>query len=721
MRRSPTLFLAALTLLWATTALACSTDLDIDGLAFACDDDEDCADGFRCLMEPEEYDEPVCLPDGEEPSDCDCDPDENQSYECVDGQCVYDDCDGGTANCGGDSATCETPIDTADNCGGCGLSCQFEVDEPNATADCDGNQCIAMCDDGWINADGTFETGCSCSISADPDDTPKCDAIYVDPDNGSDGSSDATNPDTPFATLSTAITRARQDRQDDQVSLIMLAQGTYASEQIIDFPLTIVGGLTPAADWRQVDDDHRSIITWDGLHTDGIPTTLVIDGADDFSGLQRTLKNLDLRPPESPHFDDRDDWSADDASLITLRVNDLSDTTLTIEDSLLHGGDAADGFPGQDGVAADFSSDQHGGSGVDSDSDVDAGDSVDGGHGGAPACPDGAAGGDGGATTTCDPIADADNQTGPHPGDDGEDSDDALGGEGGATAYDVNVCANTLNDFNGSFDDITEPGAAGEPGASGDPGQAGQLTQQDLEHHIGQWSPDEGWSPFLGDHGTDGGQGGGGGGGAAGNSTSNPNGATNDQTGGSGGGGGAGGCGGEGGQRALPGGASIVLFAIDADILFEGDTTLFAGQAGHGADGGDGACASRGGFGGEAGSAPLGAGGANSGGCGAMGGYGGIGAGGAASHGGPSIGIATADGASFNGPFTFDDSNATPTSAGVGGTTPSPEDCFGEDFDPADDADTDCPSSTFIPLDDLSSDLDGSDGQPGILSESASF
>ena len=743
-------------------ASSCSSDLGIDGIDFACEDDDDCSEGYFCV-ETEGGDQRVCAeepeeedPDPKEPDDCDCTPDEDQSYTCVDGECVYESCEDGTANCGGTSDECDTDLDTIDNCGGCDLACEsdedqsytcdggqciyescedgtancggpsdecdtdldtvdhcggcdltceFSTETPNADAACDDGTCVAECHEGWHNDDGDFETGCGCSVSSDPSQLPKCEAIYVDPVTGDNGDGDGTEPDRPFETLSAAINRARQD----EVSLLMVATGTYVSDQTIDFPLSIVGGLTPDADWQRVDDDHRSIIEHGETDDGGITTTLVIDRDGDFSEMDVELRYLELRPPETPQIDDIDDWDAGDASVATLRIQNVHNATTLVSDSLIEGGVAADGLHGANATSPDSSEDAHGEAGAEGDDY--SGDSRDGGAPGTPSCSEAGAGGKGGDTHSCEgyPGAPDDGES----GEDGESTDGGAGGEAGDGSSACQYNSDSVSESQGS-------GSHGELGQSGHPGEGGGFDEDSTtDAHLGTVDPQGHWTARFGHFGHPGEAGAGGGGGGA--AVTKNIGAAGGvyRFGGAGGGGGAGGCAGDGGAPGAPGGASFTVIVSDAELVFADDISIEIGRGGHGGDGGQGACGSAGGLGGPGGDSGFGT--SYVGGCGAMGGHGGIGGGGAAGHGGPSIGIATIEEGEVSGDYDVDE-DSPGSQGGSGGTPLEPSDCFDDDYghDSADGA-IDCSSQVFHNLDDASQGHGGADGDDGAVLDLMEF
>jgi hypothetical protein len=142
---------------------------------------------------------------------------------------------------------------------------------------------------------------------------------------------------------------------------------------------------------------------------------------------------------------------------------------------------------------------------------------------------------------------------------------------------------------------------------------------------------------FSGFSGQRGGSGGGGRGGPGGGGARAPASCSGlaQATGASGGGGGAGGCGGEGGEGGRPGGSSLALVTMNADVRMLGGALEY-GDGGHGGDGAMGQLGGKGGGGGDGGKGSGGSSDACPGARGGDGGRGGPGGGGAGGH---SIGV----------------------------------------------------------------------------------
>ncbi len=497
----------------------------------------------------------------------------------------------------------------------------------------------------------------------------------------------------------------------------MLSNGTYVADRVIDFPLNIVGGLTPGADWQRIDDEHRSIIEYGGAGDGGITTTLFIDLDGEFFVPDVELAYLDIHPPPTPEPVDLEDWDTTAASVATLRVENVHEGTVFVRDSIIEGGVAGDGLSGSNGAVADQPNSVHGQAGIAANMNSGFTSIHVGGEGGQSACA--GDGGDGGDAPGCGYGSISDDRN-PRPGDDGADFSDALGGSGGDGA-DPNIGGYICDgQEHHKSADSGGHGTVGGSGAAGDGGTT--LAGLEDDEKAGTFNASGHWStPLIGTPGDDGQPGAGGGGGGAG--TSDNLGTNDEPVGASGGGGGAGGCGGLGGQAGPSGGASIAIVVANADVNFVDDSLIHIGIGGNGGEGGDGSCGAPGGHGGHGGSTHNTAGELGEGGCGAMGGYGGIGGGGAGGYGGPALGIATIDDASVDGDYIIDDSDASPGIGGDGGGAPEPTECF-QDFhadgagDNSDDSDAiNCPGQTFANLETISPANSGEPGPDGALIE----
>ncbi len=193
------------------------------------------------------------------------------------------------------------------------------------------------------------------------------------------------------------------------------------------------------------------------------------------------------------------------------------------------------------------------------------------------------------------------------------------------------------------------PGAPGTAGSSG-----GGATGPGAISATGY----QGASGVAGGNGMPG-QGGGGGGAAKGAMSITCNAVTTPRLGASGGAGGTGGCGGNGGGAGQPGGSSIALLVLDAEVMLT-NVTLTASKGGNGGAGGNG---QSGGHGGSGGAKGTGTGSLNDACPGGDGGKGGVGGPGGGGQGGHSLGIAfQGTMAPTGGTFTI-----TMTNAGTGG------------------------------------------------------
>jgi hypothetical protein len=150
-----------------------------------------------------------------------------------------------------------------------------------------------------------------------------------------------------------------------------------------------------------------------------------------------------------------------------------------------------------------------------------------------------------------------------------------------------------------------------------------------------------GYTGVIGGQGANGqiGQGGGGGGGEKGGSGANKCPDATKAAGASGGSGGSGGCGGQGGRGGTPGGSSIGIISLGAQLRFK-STTINVKNGGEGGGGGNGEAGGGRGSGGAGGDVPAGAVLLQFGCSGGAGGKGGSGGSGGGGLGGHSIGIA---------------------------------------------------------------------------------
>ena len=602
------------------------------------------------------------------------------------------------------------------------------IDADNLSYSCDAGECVYECDEGWLNDDEILETGCRCSTSGDLDEFPKCPGedidgiVFVDAHLGGNALP-GIQPDAPVRTLDTAIEVAEET--DREIILLADTSDTpepyYEIETTIESPISIYGGRTRAeepnalefpGDWSESEESERSIIVAGGL-----------DDAEDFAGLEMvtTLRverptadaateavfsNIEVRPPELPdnpdQISDLDLWGL---SVATVKLINIADGGLQLLDSHIEGGVAAHGKDGDHGANGEgfdtsetIAADMSGGDGNSFDSTQSWTEVLEGGPGGTAPCEEAGDGGDGGTSWGNDSGDSSGGDPGDagHPGtdvDDGAPNDAGQGGQPGISYFE---------------DETTLPENRSPPvdGASGAGGDGGEAVSGD---DIGQLTSQFTWVGSSGEAGDHGGSGGGGGGGGAGGSRFFISDNSQD-FGGSGGGGGAGGCGGDGGEAGMAGGASFAVLLIDADVIFDG-VSINAGSGGDGGDGGHGGCGALGGPGGDF--AP-GTGEATHGQTGANGGLGGGGGGGAGGLGGPTLGIATAAGAtttSAGAGIDFQGFEASPAGGGDGGDggVGSDDSCNYED-----DEHCACPA-------DANEGVGGDAGPEGIIEEVLDF
>lgn len=104
-----------------------------------------------------------------------CPFDEDETPNCVDGECGVTRCEEGLGDCDGDGE-CETDLTTdVNHCGRCGGPCNVS----RGTAACENRQCVVVeCDDGWRNCDeedeGGVADGCETNVGADPENCGAC-------------------------------------------------------------------------------------------------------------------------------------------------------------------------------------------------------------------------------------------------------------------------------------------------------------------------------------------------------------------------------------------------------------------------------------------------------------------------------------------------------------------------------------------------------------------
>ncbi len=529
------------------------------------------------------------------------------------------------------------------HCGACGNDCESAAFAQSAGL-CDVGPevpvCVAVCIDGYVDANRSVLDGCECVLAPGPDapggGDSNCDgvdgeresAIYVSP-AGSDVNEGSIA--APVRSIARGLERADAAGR----AALYVAAGRYEEQVELPAGISLYGGYSldfatrdPVANPSEIRAPEsfvgqaRGAVSAEGIAAGAATTTL--DGFHIFAG----------------------DAHASGASSYAVYALDC-DASLIVSNNTIFAGRGADGTGGAPGVAGDGGVNGAPGGAGKFASSICA-QTVPGGAGGVFMC--GAvdvSGGDGGTSIcpvagTCfaealSPPTETENGKsgfGPAPGSGGLGGTDTLRRENPCgVGVECNACTVPLAN---AFGLSAENGGEGGEGTSG----------------VGC---SERWGTLLGGHfhllgGAQGGDGapgsGGGGGGAAGGVDADDSGCSeNDLLGGSGGGGGSGGCGGIGGGGGAAGGGAFGIFV--AFSAPPGSAPIVVGNALHGGTGGSGGGGGGGGAGGPGGKhgkrgAATTAAGAmcqEEGGAGGQGGRGGAGGGGGGGCGGPAAGI----------------------------------------------------------------------------------
>lgn len=562
--------------------------------------------------------------------DCEGEANQNGFCEPSSGVCVFS-CVEHFADCDGDPSNgCEVDLSSDINhCGACDNTC--DTTDLNYRPVCSpGEDEIATCSvnssdcaDGYANLNGDFADGCECEIE-DPNDPidadgidTNCDgvdgvlidSVFVSASDGDDSRNDGLTPDAPLATLQAALQAASSQGRHH----ILMAGGTYAGAVSLEDGISIYGGFSP-----------------DGFARDlANQTTRLVASPSDFDAETRTFVTVTAQDLARPTLLDHltiEGFDASNDGASTLALWALSSPGLTLQNTTLTAGIAANGAPGAPGESLD--------------------------------CSPAPAGGDGGQPSGAQPCTSSSNGTAAPGGDYGEGftSSGPTGQTGQGGAGGTHRCNSNAGD-----------GLPGEVGPPGSPGAPGTPAPSD---DLGRFDADGLWIPAVGVDAVDGTAGGGGGGGGAGGNYAGDTLFTCDgivtsclYTGGAGGKGGDGGCGGGAAMNGQPGGSSFGLVIVHDPITLT-DTTIILGKGGVGGDGGAGQP-------GQAGEPPMpgqssaksNAGNGGRGGYGGAGGHGGNGAGG---QGGHAIGLATVNATVDTAGVTFDPSDAQQGAGGAG-------------------------------------------------------
>ena len=512
----------------------------------------------------------------------------NAEAICDDG-CKLGRCDDGYRDCDADPATgCESHSATDPaNCGACGNDCTTKW--ANAYGTCAGGACeFAGCKPGYWNIDGDLANGCeyACEFQSATDEP---DDAFVDSNcDGIDGDVDAavfvaktgsdSNPGTMDRPMAT-INAALARAYNTGKTQVYVSAGEYIGRVTLYDGISIYGGYSAADGWKR---SSSYIVT--------IRSNLVANGR------MSAVEGQDIR-------------SATILDRLTIRTDNAS--SAGVSNYGLHCSNCGGLWLKNSDVAAG-----NGGAGAAGGNGSPGATGNPGGTGGPGDCDrnqDGGAGGTGG-TSTCGRTGGKGGKGGNYGKNAGEDGKEGAGGTPGGPGG--------AGGTTGQDGGVGQPGAKGDDGVNGAGGQGGSVVG-------GFWVGANGKDGTAGGHGNGGGGGGGGGGqGGA---------LRDDGPGNGGGGGGAGGCGGGRGLAGSAGGGSFGVFLVSSNGAVLTNNTIRSGNGGAGGRGGNGGSGGTGGGGGKGGTvctSEVGRGG--DGGPGGDGGRGGHGGGGA---GGPSFGV----------------------------------------------------------------------------------
>lgn len=528
----------------------------------------------------------------------------NGSPRCAAGLCAINSCTGTFRDCDNTYSTgCETNIGSStNNCGACGTVCSGA----NASSmTCVASTCaVATCAPGFVDRDGLVSNGCEATCSPTsttdlPDDTfadSNCDAVdgtVTDSIFVSTTGSPLNSGLLPAAPVST-LERGIELARSTGRSTILVAVGNYTGAR-----LTVSSGTLAIYGGYSTNFRTRSNLrpTYTAT-TDG--TALRVSGVSTNFLLDRV--NVTVGPRTSGQ------------SAIAVVVDNSPARTVRFSNVEIAAPAGGDGIAGAAGIT-------------------------------------GAAGTAGASNFGINPVAGGT----PGGGAGGQAFFAARGGDGvaGATYSGAGGAGGRGDGSNlGCGDGNPRPGGAGGAGLAGTTGLAG--------FSASAFTPSSGWlgadtyNAASGTSGFSGGFGGGGGGGGAGGGEAC---SFFDDYGYGGSGGGGAGAGGGGGQGGSPGGISIGLRLVAADIsLF--NVTVRSGNGGRGGNGGAGGTGGAGGAGGVGSSGNSDRGGSGPGGRGGAGGTGGCGG---AGPGGPSYAVFGSGGA------TIQATSSTYTAGAAGG------------------------------------------------------
>lgn len=602
-------------------------------------------------------------------------------------------CVGQTADCDGDASNgCEVDLSSdTNNCGQCGTICS----DVNATATCDGGDCVVSCDAGFGNCDSDATTGCEQELSSIPncgscgedcalpnaDSTCEqsacqfqtCDPGYEDCDNdlqanGCEIHTDV-NPSNCGACGSICnVPFASEECSGGQCNFLGCDPDRHDLNQDLSDGCEYACTFTSSSDPPDLNGTDANC---DGIDGEVIRAIFVAKSGDDSNAGSPDAPVLTLAEALST--------AATTSGIDHVYVSrGVYEEQVTLENGIsIYGGYAADqnwnrsntyvtkiynpGTPGQPPIAVE-------GDGLSNRTVVDL-----------LTIESGSASGDGvssyglhcdgctGLELTNNTIIGGNGSPGIN-GSDGQSGQNAYGrgyngGYGGTGSCDgsgwgaggaagTSDCGRrggaggrggsegSNSGYTGQTGLYSSPAGAGGgsesdggDGASGTDGASGGNGSGGSSASVsgGFWVAEDGLDGNDGNHGN-GGSGGGGGGGQGGFWV-------NDGSGNGGGGGGGGGCGGLAGAGGHAGGGSFGLFLIDSSGVVIDNSEIISGNGGDGGDGGSGGVGSSGGLGRPGGSYCSGE--VGDGGAGGHGGDGGNGGHGGGGRGGDSVSVFT--------------------------------------------------------------------------------
>ena len=622
----------------------CTTLADGDFCTRACEDDDDCAEGFVCgggdgggngvgqcvpefgsctcdgsntdlarscsvTVTPDDPDQPVVTCKGLE-----------QCTATGWGGCDLPDdaCDGIDNDCDG---VIDGPFKTGDRytaleaCGACGISCLGFV-RPSTAPMCDNSGaapvCAYRCTGAAVDVNGRSDDGCECTPVAGPDLAgddvdSNCDGVDGEVDNAIFVSKDGndSNPGTrelPVVTLQAGLGLAKSGNKRD----VYVATGVYSQNLVLVDGVGVFGGYAPEFDQHDVLLYETAVIgTTPSAEQRGTLTAIAVGAAG--AARETVLDGFTVFGINAGNTQGGNSYG--------VYVRD-SGARLRLSHNRVFGGPGGNGKSGTRGSDGSNGVDGAGGpSAKNLTSNCVAGNESGGGGGGARSCGAVDVGGGGGGKARCPSY-----EVSPGAAGNGGNGKGTGAGIGGAFGWPLLICA-VEDDFfevgcnpygygcgicylpQTSKPSNASNGTGGTTGGNGTKGAGGAAGAASGSITGGEWVGAKGGDGGTGNSGSGGGGGGAGGGvevdGTACTETSN------DDVGGAGGGGGSGGCLGTGGTGGLAGGGSFALFVIGSDAGHMPVLVDNALQGGRGGAGGNGGAGGVGGSTGKGGSGGL--------------------------------------------------------------------------------------------------------------------